>query len=314
MKATRESYGNTLALLGETNENIVVLDADLSGSTKTGVFAKKFPERFFNCGIAEGNMMSVAAGLAASGKTVFASSFAMFAAGRAYEQIRNSICYPALNVKVAASHAGVSVGEDGATHQCIEDISIMRSIPGMVVLCPADDAEACAAIKAATEYDGPMYIRLGRLAVPDVYTPETCNFKIGKGDVIVDGTDVTIVATGLMVAEAIKASELLKEEGISAAVINISTIKPIDSKLLAEYAAKTGCIVTAEEHNIYGGLGSAVCESLCDTEPMPVPVVRVGINDVFGTSGKAKEVLDYFGLNAANLAQKAKEAISRKNS
>lgn len=310
MKATRESYGLTVAELGETNKNIVVLDADLSKSTKTEIFGKKFPERFINCGIAEGNMMSVAAGLAASGKTVFASSFAMFATGRAYEQIRNSIGYPGLNVKIAASHAGVSVGEDGATHQCIEDISLMRSIPGMVVVCPADDAEACAAVKAAAEYDGPMYIRLGRLVFPDVYTPETCNFKLGKGDVIQDGTDVTIVATGLMVSESIAAAKLLADEGISAAVINISTIKPIDSELLEKYARKTGCIVTAEEHSIIGGLGSAVCESVSET--FPVPVERVGVNDVFGLSGKAKDVLNYFGLNGENIAKKAKEAISRK--
>ena len=310
MKATRESYGLTVAELGETNKNIVVLDADLSKSTKTEIFGKKFPERFINCGIAEGNMMSVAAGLAASGKTVFASSFAMFATGRAYEQIRNSIGYPGLNVKIAASHAGVSVGEDGATHQCIEDISLMRSIPGMVVVCPADDAQACAAVKVAAEYEGPMYIRLGRLVFPDVYTPETCNFKLGKGDVIQDGTDVTIVATGLMVSESIAAAKLLADEGISAAVINISTIKPIDSELLEKYARKTGCIVTAEEHSIIGGLGSAVCESVSET--CPVPVVRVGVNDVFGLSGKAKDVLNYFGLNGENIAKKAKEAITRK--
>lgn len=310
MKATRESYGLTLAELGETNENIVVLDADLSGSTKTAIFGKKFPDRFFNCGIAEGNMMSVAAGLAACGKTVFASSFAMFATGRAFEQIRNSICYPGLNVKVAASHAGVSVGEDGATHQCIEDISIMRSIPGMVVVSPADDAEACAAVRAAAEYNGPMYIRLGRLVYPDVYTPETCRFELGKGDVLVDGSDVTIVATGLMLSESLIAAELLKNEGISAAVINISTIKPIDAELLVKYAQKTGCIVTAEEHNIIGGLGSAVCEAL--SEHYPVPVSRVGVNDAFGVSGKAKEVLAYFGLTGANIAERAKMVMKMK--
>ena len=310
MKATRESYGLTLAELGETNENIVVLDADLSGSTKTAIFGKKFPDRFFNCGIAEGNMMSVAAGLAACGKTVFASSFAMFATGRAFEQIRNSICYPDLNVKVAASHAGVSVGEDGATHQCIEDIAIMRAIPGMVVVSPADDAEACAAVRAAVEYDGPMYIRLGRLVYPDVYTPETCRFKLGKGDVLVDGSDVTIVATGLMLSEALIAAELLKNEGVSAAVINISTIKPIDAELLVKYARKTGCVVTAEEHNVIGGLGSAVCEAL--SEHCPVPVSRVGVNDVFGVSGKAKEVLAYFGLTGANIAERAKMIMKMK--
>lgn len=311
MRATRESYGLTIAELGETNKNIVVLDADLSGSTKTAIFAKKFPYRFFNCGIAEGNMMSVAAGLATSGKTVFASSFAMFAVGRAFEQVRNSICYPKLNVKIAASHAGVSVGEDGATHQCVEDISLMRTIPGMVVLSPADDTEACAAVKAAAEYKGPVYIRLGRLVFPDVYTPETCDFKIGEGRVLADGKDVTIVATGLMVSEALAASKMLAEEGVSAAVIDISTIKPIDDGLLEKYARKTGCIVTAEEHNVIGGLGSAVCESLCGT--YPVPVVRVGVNDTFGLSGKATEVLKYFGLTGSNIAKKAKIAVSRKN-
>ena len=310
MKATRESYGLTLAELGETNKDIVVLDADLSGSTKTAIFGKKFPERFFNCGIAEGNMMSVAAGLAACGKTVFASSFAMFATGRAFEQIRNSICYPGLNVKIAASHAGVSVGEDGATHQCIEDISIMRSIPGMVVVSPADDAEACAAVRAAVEYNGPMYIRLGRLVYPDVYTPETCNFKLGKGDVLRDGSDVTIVATGLMLSEALIAADLLEKEGVSAAVINISTIKPIDAELLVKYARKTGCVVTAEEHNIIGGLGSAVCEAL--SEHCPVPVSRVGVNDVFGISGKAKDVLAYFGLTGENIAERARMIMKMK--
>lgn len=310
MKATRESYGLTLAELGETNKDIVVLDADLSGSTKTAIFGKKFPERFFNCGIAEGNMMSVAAGLAACGKTVFASSFAMFATGRAFEQIRNSICYPGLNVKIAASHAGVSVGEDGATHQCIEDISIMRSIPGMVVVSPADDAEACAAVRAAVEYDGPMYIRLGRLVYPDVYTPETCNFKLGKGDVLRDGSDVTLVATGLMLSEALIAADLLEKEGVSAAVINISTIKPIDAELLVKYARKTGCVVTAEEHNIIGGLGSAVCEAL--SEHCPAPVSRVGVNDVFGISGKAKDVLAYFGLTGENIAERARMIMKMK--
>ena len=310
MKATRESYGLTVAELGEANKDIVVLDADLSCSTKTSIFAKKFPERFFNCGIAEGNMMSVAAGLAACGKTVFASSFAMFATGRAFEQIRNSICYPGLNVKIAASHAGVSVGEDGATHQCIEDIAIMRAIPGMVVVSPADDAEACAAVRAAAEYNGPMYIRLGRLVYPDVYTPETCDFKLGKGSVLRDGSDVTIVATGLMVSEALIAADLLEKEGVSAAVINISTIKPIDAELLVKYARKTGCVVTAEEHNIIGGLGSAVCEAL--SEHYPVPVSRVGVGDVFGVSGKAKEVLAYFGLTGEKIAERARVIMSMK--
>ena len=285
--ATRESYGNALAKLGEKYD-IVVLDADLSKSTKTDTFKKKFPERFINCGIAEGNMMSVAAGLAATGKIVFASTFAMFAAGRAFEQIRNSIGYPHLNVKIGATHAGLSVGEDGATHQCNEDIGLMRTIPGMVILNPADDTEARKCVEAAVKYDGPVYLRFGRLGVPVMYG-EDYNFEIGKGNVLADGKDVTIVATGLMVAEAVKAREILAEEGISARVINICTIKPIDTELLCRASMETGAIVTAEEHSIYGGLGSAVAEAICETAPCTV--LRVGVQDTFCSSGPAKEVL-----------------------
>lgn len=310
MKATRESYGESLAELGAKYDNIVVFDADLSKSTKTEMFKKVYPERFFNCGIAEANMISVAAGMASCGKIVFASSFAMFATGRAFEQIRNSVCYPRLNVKIAASHAGLSVGEDGATHQCNEDIAIMRAIPEMCVVCPADDTETKAVIKAAVEYDGPMYIRLGRLAVPEVFSPDNFEFTLGKGQVLFDGNDVTIIAVGLMVDEAVKAKDILASKGISAAVINMSTIKPIDNELIEKYARKTGCIVTAEEHNIIGGLGSAVCESL--SASYPVHVERVGVEDRFGISGKAREVLAHYGLTADNIAEKAIKAISLK--
>ena len=297
--ATRESYGKTLAELGAENPNIVVLDADLAGSTKTGVFAKAFPERHINCGIAEGNMMSVAAGLAASGKTVFASSFAMFASGRAYEQIRNSIGYPHLNVKIGASHAGISVGEDGATHQCNEDFAIMRSIPGMVVICPSDDVEARAAVRAAAEYDGPVYLRLGRLAVPVFNDPENYKFEMGKGVVMKEGTDVSIFATGLEVNEAIGAAKLLEADGINAEVINIHTIKPIDKELVAASAKKTGKVVTVEEHSIIGGLGSAVCEALSET--VPTPVLRIGVNDVYGESGPAKALIAKYGLDSEGI-------------
>ena len=307
--ATRESYGKTLAELGAENPNIVVLDADLAGSTKTAVFGKAFPERHINCGIAEGNMMSVAAGLAASGKTVFASSFAMFASGRAYEQIRNSIGYPHLNVKIGASHAGISVGEDGATHQCNEDFAIMRSIPGMVVICPSDDVEARAAVRAAAEYDGPVYLRLGRLAVPVFNDPESYQFEIGKGVVMKEGTDVTIVATGLEVNEALQAAKLLEADGIHAEVINIHTIKPIDKELLAASAKKTGKVVTVEEHSIIGGLGSAVCEALCET--VPTPVLRIGIQDVYGESGPAKALIAKYGLDGAGICQKVKEFLGK---
>ena len=306
--ATRESYGKALAEMGEKYD-IVVLDADLSKSTKTETFKKKFPERFINCGIAEANMMSVAAGLATTGKIVFASTFAMFAAGRAFEQIRNSIGYPHLNVKIGATHAGLPVGEDGATHQCNEDIGLMRTIPNMVILNPADDTEARKCVEAAVKYDGPVYLRFGRLGVPVMYG-EDYDFQIGKGNVLADGKDVTIVATGLMVAEAMKAKDILAEEGICARVINICTIKPIDTELLCTASKETGAIVTAEEHSIYGGLGSAVCEAICETAPCPV--IRVGVQDTYGSSGPAKEVLEYYGLTAKNIAENAKKAIELK--
>ena len=307
--ATRESYGRTLAELGAENPNIVVLDADLAGSTKTAVFGKAFPERHINCGIAEGNMMSVAAGLATCGKTVFASSFAMFASGRAYEQIRNSIGYPRLNVKIGASHAGISVGEDGATHQCNEDFAIMRSIPGMVVICPSDDVEACAAVRAAAEYDGPVYLRLGRLAVPVFNDPETYKFEWGKGCVMKEGTDVSIFATGLEVNEAIGAAKLLEADGINAEVINIHTIKPIDKELVAASAKKTGKVVTVEEHSIIGGLGSAVCEALAET--VPTPVLRIGVNDEYGVSGPAKALIAKFGLDSESIYKRVKEYLGK---
>ena len=309
MIATRESYGNTLAELGAENPNLVVLDADLAGSTKTAVFAKAFPERHINCGIAEGNMMSVAAGLATTGKTVFASSFAMFASGRAYEQIRNSIGYPHLNVKIGASHAGISVGEDGATHQCNEDFAIMRSIPGMVVICPSDDVEARAAVRAAAEYDGPVYLRLGRLAVPVFNDPETYKFEWGKGVVMKEGTDVSIFATGLEVNEALGAAKMLEADGINAEVISIHTIKPIDKELVAASAKKTGKVVTVEEHSIIGGLGSAVCEALAET--IPTPVLRIGVNDTFGESGPAKALLHEYGLDAEGIYTKVKKYLSK---
>ena len=307
--ATRESYGRTLAELGAENPNIVVLDADLAGSTKTAVFGKAFPERHINCGIAEGNMMSVAAGLATCGKTVFASSFAMFASGRAYEQIRNSIGYPRLNVKIGASHAGISVGEDGATHQCNEDFAIMRAIPGMVVICPSDDVEACAAVRAAAEYDGPVYLRLGRLAVPVFNDPETYKFEWGKGCVMKEGTDVSIFATGLEVNEALGAAKLLEADGISAEVINIHTIKPIDKELVAASAKKTGKVVTVEEHSIIGGLGSAVCEALAET--VPTPVLRIGVNDEYGVSGPAKALIAKFGLDSESIYKRVKEYLGK---
>ena len=309
MIATRESYGNTLAELGAENPNLVVLDADLAGSTKTAVFAKAFPERHINCGIAEGNMMSVAAGLATTGKTVFASSFAMFASGRAYEQIRNSIGYPGLNVKIGASHAGISVGEDGATHQCNEDFAIMRSIPGMVVICPSDDVEARAAVRAAAEYDGPVYLRLGRLAVPVFNDPETYKFEMGKGVVMKEGTDVSIFATGLEVNEALGAAKMLEADGVNAEVISIHTIKPIDTELVAASAKKTGKVVTVEEHSIIGGLGSAVCEALAET--LPTPVLRIGVNDTYGDSGPAKALLSEYGLDAQGIYEKVKKYLAK---
>ena len=307
--ATREAYGNALAEFG-SDYDFVVLDADLAAATKTAIFKKKFPERFFDCGIAEGNMMCVAAGLAAAGKPVFASSFAMFAAGRAFEQIRNSIGYPHLNVKIGATHAGITVGEDGATHQCLEDIALMRSIPGMVIVNPADAVEARAAVKAALEYNGPMYLRFGRLAVPVFNDPDNYSFELGKGIYLKDGSDVTIVATGVMVDMAIKASELLADKGISARVINIHTIKPLDKEIILKAAAETGAIVTAEEHNIIGGLGSAVAEAVC--EGTPVPVLRVGTNDCYGHSGKVPPLLEMYGLTPENIAAKAEAAIALK--
>ena len=309
-KATRESYGEALVELGKQYPDLVVLDADLASATKTGTFKKAFPDRHIDCGIAEGNMMGIAAGLAASGMKVFASSFAMFAAGRAFEQVRNSIGYPHLNVKIGATHAGVSVGEDGATHQCCEDIALMRTIPGMVIINPSDDVEAKAAVRAAIEYDGPVYLRLGRLAVPVYNDPETYQFELGKGIVLRDGKDVTIVATGLLVQEALQAAQLLEEQGIDARVLDIHTIKPLDVPLIVKAARETGCIVTAEEHSIIGGLGEAVCSAVCGE--CPVPVVRVGVNDRFGYSGPGARLLKEFGLCAESLVEKAKEAIALK--
>lgn len=308
-KATRESYGMALAELGEKYD-IVVMDADLSKSTKTDTFKKKFPERFINTGIAEGNMLSTAAGLASTGKIVFASSFAMFAAGRAFEQIRNSIGYPHLNVKIGATHAGISVGEDGATHQCLEDMGIMRTIPGMVIINPADHVEAMAAVEAAVKYDGPVYLRFGRLPVPQIFDENTYKFEIGKGVQLAEGKDATIIATGLMVPYAMEARELLKNDGIDAAVINIHTIKPIDRDIIEKAARETGAIVTAEEHNVNCGLGSAVAEVLCET--CPVPMLRVGTQDVFGKSGKPYELLKEYGLSAENIAENVKKAIAKK--
>ena len=310
MIATRDSYGAALVELGKSDPNLVVLDADLSAATKTGIFKKAFPDRFINAGIAEANMMSVAAGLATTGKTVFASSFAMFAAGRAFEQVRNSIGYPHLNVKIGATHAGISVGEDGATHQCCEDIALMRSIPGMTILNPADDTEARKAVFAAAAMNGPVYLRFGRLAVPVLFDNDY-PFAVGKGVQLVAGNDVTIVATGLLVSEALIAAEQLKNEGIAARVIDMATIKPIDRDILIAAAKETGAIVTAEEHNIIGGLGSAVAEVICET--VPVPVLRVGVEDTFGKSGPAKDLLPLFGLCAAHIAAKAKAAIKAKH-
>ena len=307
--ATREAYGNALAELGDKYD-FVVLDADLAAATKTGVFKKKFPERFFDCGIAEGNMMSVAAGLAAAGKVVFASSFAMFAAGRAYEQVRNCIGYPHLNVKIGATHAGITVGEDGATHQCIEDFALMRAIPGMTVINPADAVEAKAAVEAAINFVGPVYMRFGRYAVPVINTGADYKFEIGKGINMRDGKDVTIVATGMMVAMALEAAEVLANEGISARVINIATIKPIDKEIILDAARSTGAIVAAEEHSIIGGLGSAVAEVVC--EGCPVPVVRMGIEDQFGHSGKVPPLLEMYGLTVENMVAKVKAAIALK--
>lgn len=308
--ATREAYGKALVELGRENKDVVVLDADLSKSTKTAEFAKEFPERFFDMGIAEADLMTTAAGLSTCGKIPFASTFAMFASGRAFEQIRNSICYPDLNVKIAATHAGITVGEDGASHQSVEDVSLMRSIPNMTVICPCDDVETKAAIKAVSIFKGPVYIRLGRLAVPTVNDPGSYKFEIGKAIKLRDGSDVSIFACGVMVNEAIKAAEELERNGISAEVINIHTIKPIDTDAIINSAKKTGAVITCEEHSIIGGLGSAVCEVLA--ENYPVPVKRVGIMDLFGESGKPLELMKEYGLTDLNIVSAAKEVISKK--
>lgn len=307
--ATREAYGKALAEFGAVYENLVVLDADLAAATKTGVFKKAFPERFFDCGIAENNMIGVATGLSLTGKIPFASTFAMFSAGRSYEQIRNSIGYPHNNVKIGATHAGITVGEDGATHQCNEDIALMRTVPGMVILNPADATEARLAVKAAIEYEGPVYLRFGRMAVPVLYD-DSYDFKIGKASKLADGSDVALIATGIEVEQALIARDLLAEEGISASVINMSTIKPLDAEAVIAEAEKCGAIVTCEEHTVIGGLGAAVCE--CLAEVKPVPVLRVGINDEFGRSGPAKELIPYYHLDGASIAEKAKAAIAMK--
>ncbi len=300
-KATRESFGMALCELAKTNKDIVVLDADLAAATKTSIFKKEFPERFFDCGIAEGNMMGVAAGLAATGKIPVAASFAMFATGRAFEQIRNSIAYPHLNVKIAGSHAGISTGEDGATHQCLEDIALMRTLPGMVVLNPADHYEMMAATKAAVEYQGPVYIRLGRLAIDSFNDPATYKFELGKGITLHEGNDVAVIATGLVVNEALKAVKELEAQGINARLINIHTIKPIDEEIIVKAAKETGRIITVEEHNIIGGLADAVCQ--VTSSKCPVPVTRIGVEDRFGYSGPAKELLEIFGLCKDNIAK-----------
>lgn len=308
-KATRESYGEALAELSKVNDKIIVFDADLAGATKTSIFKKACPERFFDCGIAEGNMMVAAAGASTCGYIPFASTFAMFAAGRAFEQVRNSIGYPHLNVKIGATHAGVSVGEDGATHQCNEDIALMRTIPGMTIINPADDVEARAAVMAAAEYVGPVYLRFGRLAAP-VFNGPDYRFELGKGITLRQGKDVTIIATGILVYEAMMAADALAEEGISARVINIHTIKPLDKELVLQAARETGVLVTAEEHSIIGGLGDAVLEAVA--EECPVPVVRIGVKDTFGHSGKGAELLKEFGLCRENIAAEAKRALSLK--
>ncbi len=307
--ATRDAYGKALVELGQKNDKVIVFDADLAAATKTGMFKKEFPERFIDCGIAEGNMMGVAAGMATAGYTVFASSFAMFAAGRAFEQVRNTIGYPHINVKIGATHAGISVGEDGASHQCCEDIALMRTIPGMTIINPADDVEARLAVMAAAEMDGPVYMRFGRLAVPRIFD-ENYKFEIGKGVYLKEGKDVTIIATGLMVERALQAAEQLAAEGIDAAVINMATIKPIDKDIIIDAAKKTGAIVTAEEHSVIGGLGEAVAAVVAETKP--VPVLRVGVEDTFGKSGPALELLEIYGLNAENICKKAIQAMENK--
>lgn len=309
-KATRESYGEALAELGDKYENLYVFDADLAAATKTGIFKKKFPDRFFDCGIAESNMMGVAAGMAAAGKIPFASTFAMFAAGRAFEQVRNSIGYPHLNVKIGATHAGISVGEDGATHQCNEDIALMRTIPGMVIINPADDVEAKAAVEAAILHNGPVYMRFGRLAAPIFNDPDNYKFELGKGVKLREGKDIAIVATGLMVYEAVEAAKTLAAEGIEAAVINIHTIKPIDEDIIVEAAKKTKLLLTVEEHSVIGGLGSAVADVLA--QKYPAKLVKIGVNDEFGHSGPAVELLKQYGLCAENIVAKARDAVKAK--
>ena len=306
--ATRDSYGNALAALGAEHDDLIVFDADLAGATKTGTFKKAFPERHFNCGIAEGNMIAVAAGASTMGLVPFASSFAMFAAGRAFEQVRNSIGYPHLNVKIGATHGGISVGEDGASHQCCEDFALMRTIPGMTVMCPADDVEARQMVKAAYEMEGPVYMRFGRAATP-VFHDEGYQFQIGKGEELQDGTDIAIIATGIMVPEAIEAGKALAEAGISARVINMATIKPLDEELVLKAARECGKIVTVEEHSVIGGLGEAVCSVLA--ENCPVPVKRIGVNDEFGHSGPAAALLKAFGLCADNIAAQAKKMLGK---
>ena len=303
--ATRDSYGNALAEMGKKYENLVVLDADLAAATKTGTFKKAFPEHHIDCSIAECNMVGIAAGLSTTGKIPFISSFAMFVAGRAFEQVRNSIGYPHLNVKIGATHGGISVGEDGATHQCNEDIALMRSIPGMVVINPSDDIEAKAAVEAAIQYEGPVYLRFGRLVLPILNDQPDYKFDIGKGNVMKEGKDITIIVTGLPVAASLKAAEMLEKDGISTKVINIHTIKPLDTELIVSAAKETGKVITVEEHSIIGGLGSAVCECLC--EKSPVPVLRIGIQDTFGESGSAVELLKKYGLGAEEIYKKAKE-------
>lgn len=305
--ATRESYGNALAELGREHEDVVVLDSDLAGATKTSIFKKAFPDRHIDCGIAEANMMGIAAGLATTGMVPFASTFAMFAAGRAFEQVRNSISYPHLNVKIGATHAGISVGEDGASHQCNEDIALMRAIPGMTIINPSDDIEAKAAVKAAYEMEGPVYLRFGRLAVPVINDRPNYKFEIGKGVILRDGSDVAIIATGLCVSSALEAADRLSEDGINAMVINMHTIKPLDKELVRKAAKKTGKIVTVEEHSVIGGLGGAVCEALCDSEP--VPVKRIGMNDVFGESGPAAALIEKYGLDGKGVYRAVKAFI-----
>ena len=309
--ATRDSYGNALVELGKEHDNLVVLDADLAAATKTSTFKKAFPERHFDCGIAECNMVAAAAGMATMGLVPFASTFAMFAAGRAFEQVRNSIGYPQLNVKIGATHGGISVGEDGASHQCCEDFALMRSIPGMVVLCPSDDVEARAAVKAAYEHNGPVYLRFGRLAIPVFHDEETFKFEIGKGEQLTEGNDVAIIATGLMVDEARKAAEMLKAEGIAARVINICTIKPLDEEIVLKAAKECGKVVTCEEHSIIGGLGSAVSEALCEAGAQ-VPMAFVGTQDLHGECGPYNNLLAKYGMDAAAVAKKVREVIAKK--